>query len=90
MVVLPAPLVPTMAVTDPRGIEKVPLLQITRSPRLTAAWLNTMAASWTVFFAVFLSPLVFRLPSWAAWGADPVMLTSPWIVVGIGRIPLSV
>ena len=44
IVVLPAPLVPTMAVTEPLGMLNEPCRQITRPPRLTQASLNTIAA----------------------------------------------
>lgn len=42
IVVLPVPLVPTMAVTEPVGMAKVPCCQMIWSPRLMAASLNTM------------------------------------------------
>lgn len=42
IVVLPVPFVPTMAVTEPAGMEKSPCCQISRSPRFTEALLNTM------------------------------------------------
>ena len=45
MVVLPVPLVPTMAVTDPIGMEKLPSRQMICPPRRTATSRKTTQGS---------------------------------------------
>ena len=66
IVVLPVPFVPTIAVTDPEGMAKVPCCQMMRPPRDTAASRKTMQSA---AVPLFKSVICFRPCRSAAFAA---------------------